>query len=62
MERDRDREIEILELAKGISAEVRSGRVEDVDMDEERVARIRSLLTPPPATGQSVYTTLTQDH
>lgn len=42
----RNREIEVLTLAQRIAAELESGRVDDVDMDDEQVDRVAAMLRP----------------
>lgn len=43
---DRGKKIEVLRLAQRIAAELESGRVDDVDMDDETVARVAAMLAP----------------
>ena len=42
----RGRSIDVLRLAERIAAELESGRVDDVDMDDETVARVAAMLAP----------------
>ena len=44
----RDRDIEVLKLARRIADELESGRVNDVDMEDGQVEKVASLLAPPP--------------
>jgi hypothetical protein len=42
----RSRSIEVLRLAQRIAAELESGRVDEVDMDDETVDRVAAMLAP----------------
>ncbi|WP_157747082.1 hypothetical protein [Micromonospora echinofusca] len=44
----RKRTIEVLTLAQRIEAELESGRVDDVEMGDDRLERIAALLRPAP--------------
>ncbi|BCJ61633.1 hypothetical protein [Micromonospora endophytica] len=43
----RRRKIEVLKLAQRIEAELASGRVDDVELSDEQMRRVASLLRPP---------------
>ncbi|MEH1014583.1 hypothetical protein V6U90_15915 [Micromonospora sp. CPCC 206060] len=50
----RKRTIEVLTLAQRIAAEVESGRVDDVEMEDETLRQVAAMLRPPsvlPANG-----------
>ncbi|GIE29009.1 hypothetical protein Ait01nite_020540 [Actinoplanes italicus] len=44
MGRDRDREIEVLNLSRRIAAEVESGSVDEVEMSDEQLKEVAEVL------------------